>query len=422
MAPKVISVAWDHFTDKGQQMAECNICKIQFSFKSSVSNLTKHLKRKHPFVSLVRRNDVPAPVIAAQTNQQSSTSNQPAGIVQQSEGEERPSTNLVKTTVAYFKRSAQAWEKLKKYQEQAGKSPKRPLQCVSTRWNSTFYMLQRFVELKEEVNSALSNLNAISISLTAVEWKLCEHICNILKPCEEVTREVSAQKYITGSLVIPITTGLVKSLENINSNTYLDTAQKLQQDLLAAIKNRFIHLDKSGTFTTCMFLDPRFKLYFEDQYVADTTKQRIIEMITTIINKEDRNYPQIENEEQQLSDQAANPPPQLQINLVWQHYAEKMKNIQPKGTATSRAILEVQRYLDDKVVLPSENISPLEWWKRRKDVYPHLYALALKKLNAMATSVPCERLFSSCGLLLNDRRTRLGTRKVQQLMFLNQNS
>ncbi|CAK1603037.1 unnamed protein product [Parnassius mnemosyne] len=171
-----------------------------------------------------------------------------------------------------------------------------------------------------------------------------------------------------------------------------------------------------------MFLDPRFKLYFEDQYVADTTKQRIIEMITTIINKEDRNNPQIQNEEQQLSDQAANPPPQLQINLVWQHYAEKMKNIQPKGTATSRAILEVQRYLDDKVVLPCENISSLEWWKKRKDVYPHLYALALKKLNAMATSVPCERLFSSCGLLLNDRRTRLGTRKVQQLMFLNQNS
>lgn len=27
--------------------------------------------------------------------------------------------------VSYFKRSTQAWEKLKKYQEQAGKSPKR---------------------------------------------------------------------------------------------------------------------------------------------------------------------------------------------------------------------------------------------------------------------------------------------------------
>lgn len=144
--------------------------------------------------------------------------------------------NKVKSAVAYFKRSAEAWEKLKKYQEQAGKTAKRPLQCISTRWNSTFYMLQRFVELKEEMNSAISNLNANALSLTIVDWELCEQICNILKPCEEVTREVSAQKYVTGSIVIPITTGLLKSLENINSSAYHDSAQKLQRDLLAAIK------------------------------------------------------------------------------------------------------------------------------------------------------------------------------------------
>lgn len=59
--------------------------------------------------------------------------------------------------VSYFKRSTQAWEKLKKYQEQAGKSPKRPLQDVSTRWNSTFYMLRRLLEIKEEINSVLCN-------------------------------------------------------------------------------------------------------------------------------------------------------------------------------------------------------------------------------------------------------------------------
>ncbi|KAH9632474.1 hypothetical protein HF086_011935 [Spodoptera exigua] len=104
MRPRGKSVAWDHFTDKGQQMAVCNICKIQLSFKSSVSNLTKHLKRKHPFISLVGRNEVPAPVIAAQTSQQpppsdqvqSSPSTQTAGIIRQVEGQPGPSTNLVR--------------------------------------------------------------------------------------------------------------------------------------------------------------------------------------------------------------------------------------------------------------------------------------------------------------------------------------
>lgn len=35
----------------------------------------------------------------------------------------------------------------------------------------------------------------------------------------------------------------------------------------------------------------------------------------------------------------------------------------------------------------------------------------LKRLNITATSVPCERVFSTAGLVLNDRRTRLKTKK-----------
>lgn len=68
-------------------------------------------------------------------------------------------TCKVKATVSYFKKSSIGWDKLKKYQQQAGKDVKRPLQDVSTRWNSTYYMLERFIEIKEEINSSLSNLN-----------------------------------------------------------------------------------------------------------------------------------------------------------------------------------------------------------------------------------------------------------------------
>lgn len=56
MAPKGSSVVWDHFIDKGQYRAQCKICRTEFNYKSSVSNLTKHLKRKHPLLNLVPRN------------------------------------------------------------------------------------------------------------------------------------------------------------------------------------------------------------------------------------------------------------------------------------------------------------------------------------------------------------------------------
>ncbi|CAH0719244.1 unnamed protein product, partial [Brenthis ino] len=65
----------------------------------------------------------------------------------------------VKAIISYFKRSNLAWTKLKKKQEQANKVAKRPIQDVVTGWNSTLYMLNRIVELKDEIKCALSNLD-----------------------------------------------------------------------------------------------------------------------------------------------------------------------------------------------------------------------------------------------------------------------
>lgn len=56
--------------------------------------------------------------------------------------------NKVKTIVSHHKKSVKMTEKMEIYQNQNGISnPKNVLQGVSTRWNSTLKMLERFVEL-----------------------------------------------------------------------------------------------------------------------------------------------------------------------------------------------------------------------------------------------------------------------------------
>lgn len=329
--------------------------------------------------------------------------------------------NKVKAIVSYFKRSNLCLSKLKKYQEQANKVVKRPIQDVSTRWNSTFYMLERFVLLKEEIKCALSNLEPSNlIQLTSYEWDVCQSLITVLQPCEEVTREMSGQKYVSGSSVIPLTVGLISALGEVASLTYRqeknidvfpDEVEMCRQDLLSEISTRFSNLEQSRTYTVAMFLDPRYKLYFENDNVADTTKRHIVGLVTAMIN---------ENERCRISQTPEEPNTEkYKCSLIWKHYNEQMKNARPAGTANSRAIIETQKYLDDAVLSPNKD--PLEWWRINQAVYPNLAKLAKIKLNAMAFSVPCERLFSVAGNILTDRRCRLGSRKVEQLLFLQQN-
>jgi hypothetical protein len=62
-----------------------------------------------------------------------------------------------------------------------------------------------------------------------------------------------------------------------------------------------------------------------------------------------------------------------------------------------------------------------EWWHQRKSVYPRLHSLMLKYLIIPATSAASERVFSSAGLIYEDRRSRLSDEHVNMLIFLYKN-
>ena len=77
---------------------------------------------------------------------------------------------------------------------------------------------------------------------------------------------------------------------------------------------------------------------------------------------------------------------------------------------------EVDRYLQS--LRPElDTTKPLEWWKTHSEHYPNLSILARKYLCVCATSVMSERLFSTSGYVVSDRRSCLKPHRVNMLFF-----
>ncbi|XP_051801793.1 zinc finger BED domain-containing protein 4-like [Acanthochromis polyacanthus] len=61
---------------------------------------------------------------------------------------------------------------------------------------------------------------------------------------------------------------------------------------------------------------------------------------------------------------------------------------------------------------------PLEWWAAHTGAYGQLSSLARKYLATPATSVPCERLFSLAGNIIQKKRAALHSDNVNKLVCL----
>ncbi|KAJ8910378.1 hypothetical protein NQ315_012825 [Exocentrus adspersus] len=112
----------------------------------------------------------------------------------------------VKNIVEYFHRSTQANHKLLSIQSTI-KPDSVPLKLkndVATRWNSTYYMMERVINLQEPLTVAVGLLHNPIELLSEDERNELREICKILEPFEQITVEISAGKSVTISKIIAI--------------------------------------------------------------------------------------------------------------------------------------------------------------------------------------------------------------------------
>lgn len=345
-------------------------------------------------------------------------------IVQRALKELEPTLEKIKKIVTFFKRSSLNNEKLLKFQINSGVSqPKRLIQDVSTRWNSTFYMLRRFIELEEAIRATIALVDRNLPVLTGEEWKTCKEVCNILSPFEEMTNSMSGEKYMTGSAAIVVTRCLKGVCERFARNsTFSAATEKVVSSLRRGLTDRFGNIEKIIPLAICTLLDPRYKHHvFQDDSALSAAKTFLENLTIEMIEK---------NTSEQHSGGSCTSRSSVTIPFrnepsAWGILDEIMGDKQPQASPISRAKKEIESYFQDDV-LPrrdddgnSSNV--LNWWKTFRHIYPNLVKIFRINCNIVATSVPCERIFSKAGNLISEKRTRLSSEKVELILFLNAN-
>ena len=250
-------------------------------------------------------------------------------------------------------------------------SERKLIQDVITRWNSSYFMFERLLEEYQAVNTALCMMDRSELCLSTQEVSSMREVVTLLKPFEEVTRELSSDSYVSFSKIIPIARGLQRLTMDCGS-THL-----LKHKLLTSMRRRYSSNESNYMLAASTLLDPRFKkLAFGDSTGCNQAVQRITTELAAAIQQ----TPPEQNEIQdQSSSYSQNSVEVSTSNNVWSVIDERVAASISTHLPTASSISMLRIYFEKPNLIRTED--PLVWWNNHLEVLPFLSNLAMKFLS-----------------------------------------
>lgn len=313
-----------------------------------------------------------------------------------------------RSIVGHFKRSEQASRHFKELQEKCSLPKHQLIQDVETRWNSTYLMMQRFLEQKNAI--ILYGMRKSSIkSLTPEEWDNIQEMVNLLECFYEATLDISGDKTPI-SIVIPLFEMLKSKLDDYESESELKTA--LQKNL-----NKRLKLIETKSFLgVATLLDPRFKSKYLSEDQLEKSKMEIetffdenpVMVVNSILVQKDNHAGKPKKKKNRKN--------QIKGSSIWEKH-DSVPHIEVQEEDESVLNKEINLYINEP--LSPRSINVFEYWN--SSPFKSLKAVAIKYLSAPPTSVASEQLFSAAGQLYTDRRSNLQGINAEKLLFCHYN-
>ncbi|KAH9643336.1 hypothetical protein HF086_008823 [Spodoptera exigua] len=264
-------------------------------------------------------------------------------------------------------KSHQTQKELNAIQERLNQPKLSVFQDCITRWNSSYYMMERFLKIGDSL-TIYSNSHDIPVILPE-EWKIMQNCVDLLAPFEESTRELSNSNALISS-VIPLIQVLTRKLdEQLNKTDNSEVVTHLITVLKTNIISKFSDINDNFLYTISTFLDPRYKTKFFSEILKENVETEILRLCNACETysppppKRSRTAASIEGGEEQPSTSSAcklSLQNELEVMLCSSD-EEESSSIDVSSDMNVKILLK--QYSKEKRITLSEN--PLDWWRTR---------------------------------------------------------
>jgi len=264
---------------------------------------------------------------------------------------------------------------------------------VSTRWNSKYVMMESLMQAKEPI--MLYMVNHKGPKLLHTHWEQMSKYLEVLQLFCQATELLGGENYVSCSCVLPLLSSLTRHMEVHDDDPgYIIRFKKA---FLKDFALRLENINGIQLLYIATALDPRYKT-----------------MRCVSQEKRDFTWKEIERlcDEQNISSNEES----HHINEVKSGRKKLMDLDDESDGICENTSIEIYTYKLEKRI--PDAADPLLWWKANEHRFTRLGALAKSILCIPATSVPCERLFTSAGYIVNKLRSSLLPDNVNLLVCL----
>lgn len=332
-----------------------------------------------------------------------------------------PLLNQIKKIVAMVNLSSSTENCFDSLQRQKGKTPKKLIQCVSTCWISVFNMVERVLELKEEIKTFMTTFKLKLMP----DFDKLEQLIKIFTPLKSLTKTMIEERYVTLSSLIVITNELTKIYTHLSDNPLSSESVESRQIIEAlnqGIEIRFKDLENNDILLISSFLDPRYKnVGFSNEDVEQKARNLVTNLLTNLIDARNTEPSTSIAKSPASSSIEDSFEPEGDECPFWGNFDKRNPSSESFDKyGMTKAEREIEEYLT--VRLLNRKSDPLHWWKVNAYNFPNLSKLVKENFGPVCMSVSRKHLTVKAGQLLRDKLERLTTNEVNKVMFLKINS